>query len=116
MSEAKFGNAICNFIDPVSAYLQNNNPSCTVYMIQPSGSELNRQFALPLDEVEQYVGSFMFGGSYVAMRTIAKDNVEQLQIVIWDDRDGSYDYPSWPTWSGEVTNVWVWNGDYQDRE
>jgi len=117
MSDLKLEDAVNDFLVQVSTYLLKAEPSCRVYMIQPSGSEFNREFPLPLEEVEQFLRSFIFGGSCAAIRAFSnKDAEEELQIVIWDDQNDSFGHPNWPNSYGKATNMWIWNGVSQDSE
>jgi len=44
MSDLKLKNSVNYTFAQVSAYLLKAEPSCSIHMFQPSGSELNREF------------------------------------------------------------------------
>jgi len=82
MSDLKLEDAVNDFLVQVSTYLLKAEPSCRVYMIQPSGSEFNREFSLHLEEVEQYPHSSIFGGLSHLQAPHAKINFRRTSIFM----------------------------------
>ena len=110
MSNPEFENAVKEFLAPILSYLSDSNPPCRVYWIYPNEPEENHDFSLPLQEVEHYARSFMFEGFCAAIRAISNNGIEQLQIVFWEEWDGSFKRAYWPGPHGNVMNDWVWEG------
>ncbi len=110
MMDTEFVIAVNTFLEPVLSHLLDCEPSCRVFWITLDEPDDDRDFQLPVKEVEHYVRSMAYEGFYVAVRALSHDQKNQLQILIWEEPDGQFTEPRWPPTVGSVDKDWIWKG------
>jgi hypothetical protein len=105
-----FNTKMDRFLEPVAELFGVKDTSCEIHWIHPNEPEINRSFALVLDEALNYVSSMISEGFFAGIRRFSTDKGYRIEMTFWEEWDGEFIQERWPTSTEKPDFETVWHG------